>query len=451
MDAETPDPTPPGDAGEWADALTALMRRGGGRPQLGPGWYGIICRLDADLAKLAPLYEIRQVKEKFGGLRFYVGGVPETVAEQFRARIRAAETESERTCELCGAPGRVRDEFLWTRTMCQQHRDQRAAEAAAEARRYQARTVWPPIHSGFGAGWARILRDLEKACRQLDPELYVLQVSETEGHLDVSYWPSDPALTEAVQAAVDAAVAAAEAVCIRCGEPGEMTDVGGGGWTDNRVVCAPCAEFMRRDRRLLPASGADTAQIANVAGGMPEALLLVPSEDGTLVAADYPETEQVVAEERDGVLVWVPAGEATAPVGGPVPAGWCRGRGIRPRRDVAAQRQAADRAARVRAHDRAAAAAHRGPVQRRLRGQPPRSRWRYQDEDRGGATLLPPTGNRQGPGSRCATAWGQFMRSGWRFAVTARLVTSLLNVSLGSASQRSTVTEFCHRLSLSPL
>lgn len=68
------------------------------------GWLDLIDRLDRDLAELDPGYRVLQVKEKFGGLRYYVRS---DLADQtaFAARIAAAEEESFRTCEVTGNPG----------------------------------------------------------------------------------------------------------------------------------------------------------------------------------------------------------------------------------------------------------------------------------------------------------------------------------------------------------
>ncbi len=57
-----------------------------------------------------------QIKEKFGGLRFYTG--PAT--EQHRNYITFAESMSYRTCEECGAPGK-RYTDGWHRTLCDIH------------------------------------------------------------------------------------------------------------------------------------------------------------------------------------------------------------------------------------------------------------------------------------------------------------------------------------------
>lgn len=58
---------------------------------------------------------IAQIKEKFGGLRFYVNGV---VSGELQAWIRVAENEeSYRTCERCGQPGKLRT-GRWAHTYC---------------------------------------------------------------------------------------------------------------------------------------------------------------------------------------------------------------------------------------------------------------------------------------------------------------------------------------------
>ena len=58
----------------------------------------------------------QQVKEKYGGLRFYYSGGDEIID----AYVRFAEYLSERTCEVCGAPGKQRDGG-WIVTRCDEH------------------------------------------------------------------------------------------------------------------------------------------------------------------------------------------------------------------------------------------------------------------------------------------------------------------------------------------
>jgi hypothetical protein len=102
----------PEDAGEYTEQLTALLRRipdGWGRwISCDAGWYPLIVGLDADIAALAPDYELHQVKEKFGGLRFYIHAETED-PEARRAidgLIREAERRALTICERCGEPGK---------------------------------------------------------------------------------------------------------------------------------------------------------------------------------------------------------------------------------------------------------------------------------------------------------------------------------------------------------
>lgn len=54
-----------------------------------------------------------QVKEKFGGLRFYVNAADDTV----RGMIDMAESMSYKICETCGNPGRP-NKAGWIVTLC---------------------------------------------------------------------------------------------------------------------------------------------------------------------------------------------------------------------------------------------------------------------------------------------------------------------------------------------
>jgi hypothetical protein len=89
------------------------------------GWFDILGRLCEDLEPFVAKYEatggqkfeVLQVKEKFGGLRFYVNCRKE---EAIRLRIDAAIQESLHTCEICGKPGKLR-EGDWSKTLCDLH------------------------------------------------------------------------------------------------------------------------------------------------------------------------------------------------------------------------------------------------------------------------------------------------------------------------------------------
>lgn len=67
------------------------------------GWKWIIEDCDRLLARLDPDYEILQVKEKFGTLRYYYGSDKDyELQEIMDAVVGEAETLSSKTCEVCG-------------------------------------------------------------------------------------------------------------------------------------------------------------------------------------------------------------------------------------------------------------------------------------------------------------------------------------------------------------
>lgn len=85
------------------------------------GWYELLDTLCGHLQARTdqhgdPQIIAQQVKEKYGTLRFYVGAASD---EQF-ALIDKAEEDSVRICDVCGAPGVLRDSS-WMMTRCDQH------------------------------------------------------------------------------------------------------------------------------------------------------------------------------------------------------------------------------------------------------------------------------------------------------------------------------------------
>lgn len=109
----------PDDAGEHEAALRALLERipdGWGRwIRCGAGWYPILARLEERLRTIDPDYRVHQIKEKFGTLRFYW---TRQNYDAGREAVADAETESARTCEVCGNPGCLRTRRGWLRTLC---------------------------------------------------------------------------------------------------------------------------------------------------------------------------------------------------------------------------------------------------------------------------------------------------------------------------------------------
>lgn len=96
---------------------------------VGPGWQPIVRKLIEDLKAIGWDGDIKQVKEKFGGLRFYTGS---TNYEQDLLISRAEETAA-KTCEVCGQPGELRGGG-WLKTLCDTHDQEREAARAARMR-----------------------------------------------------------------------------------------------------------------------------------------------------------------------------------------------------------------------------------------------------------------------------------------------------------------------------
>ncbi len=80
--------------------------------ECGDGWFSLIGRLCANIQNRIdkeknpkyPQARVMQVKEKFGGLRFYIDGASD--AKIFDI-IRKAEDDSYKTCESCGKKGEL--------------------------------------------------------------------------------------------------------------------------------------------------------------------------------------------------------------------------------------------------------------------------------------------------------------------------------------------------------
>lgn len=103
---------------------------------VGPGWRPLIEELDKVLTRVAPEHRIAQVKEKFGGLRYYVDNLDGTNAAQVYAAIELAERLSYRICEDCGAPGTSVSLSGWFRTLCS------GCTETAEERRAELMQAW---------------------------------------------------------------------------------------------------------------------------------------------------------------------------------------------------------------------------------------------------------------------------------------------------------------------
>lgn len=97
-----------------------------GYPGVGKGWLHLIDALcewlqfntdkNSHIDYYATQVKAVQIKEKFGGLRFYV----DDASDVQYAAISFAEHMSYHICEECGAPGEIRGNGC-LRTLCDEH------------------------------------------------------------------------------------------------------------------------------------------------------------------------------------------------------------------------------------------------------------------------------------------------------------------------------------------
>jgi hypothetical protein len=95
--------------------------------ECGEGWWPILEELCSNIQHhidwkkgACPQVTVAQIKEKFGGLRFYYDGGD----EQIRGMVSMAESWAAHSCETCGAPGERR-QGGWIKTLCDTHEAER--------------------------------------------------------------------------------------------------------------------------------------------------------------------------------------------------------------------------------------------------------------------------------------------------------------------------------------
>lgn len=85
-------------------------------PECGDGWLHLADAALRTVSAEDAHFEIRQIKEKFGGLRVYL------TSEAFLyPMLDLLERISMKTCEECGNPGELRQKNGWVRTRCTKH------------------------------------------------------------------------------------------------------------------------------------------------------------------------------------------------------------------------------------------------------------------------------------------------------------------------------------------
>ena len=107
---------------------------------VGKGWYPILERLCRNIqqhiewknreSEVVPQVVVEQIKEKFGGLRFYYRGGDAEVS----GMVRMAEAWADIACEECGGIGKRRGGG-WVRTLCDVHEAERNARIEEQAKK----------------------------------------------------------------------------------------------------------------------------------------------------------------------------------------------------------------------------------------------------------------------------------------------------------------------------
>jgi hypothetical protein len=97
---------------------------------VGPGWWPIVKSLCSNIQHHidwktkqghdVPQAVVAQIKEKFGGLRFYYDGGDEYID----GLVSMAESWASHACETCGSPGQSRGNG-WVQTLCDNHEQER--------------------------------------------------------------------------------------------------------------------------------------------------------------------------------------------------------------------------------------------------------------------------------------------------------------------------------------
>lgn len=106
------------------------------------GWYPIIEELSEkiqlELDKLEDVSEfyVVQIKEKFGGLRYYMHETNDAI----NALIKEAEIKAEKTCERCSEPGTIENIGNWLNCFCNKCKEDRKQEIKKRWEDYYARS-----------------------------------------------------------------------------------------------------------------------------------------------------------------------------------------------------------------------------------------------------------------------------------------------------------------------
>lgn len=110
----------------------------GGQPRcgmgVGAGWTKLLRELLQNIEDILPEkhnFKVSQIKEKFGGLRFYIepADLPTATRKKIDKLIRLTEGRSLGACEQCGGHGQPKpggSRYGWVKTLCKEHQAERS-------------------------------------------------------------------------------------------------------------------------------------------------------------------------------------------------------------------------------------------------------------------------------------------------------------------------------------
>jgi hypothetical protein len=153
---------------DYQPLLDRIPENWGKWVQVGPGWKAIILELHQKLVEIDPNYEIHQIKEKFGGLRYYCSLDGHDEGQNL---IDAAEEKAWVTCERCGEPGTPRGGG-WISTLCDTHYLLRELGAKAKNAEYKSKNGQNPRAYGQHEAFLEAIEVVKKTntYRKLYPE-----------------------------------------------------------------------------------------------------------------------------------------------------------------------------------------------------------------------------------------------------------------------------------------
>ena len=101
--------------------------------EINEGWKELVeeitCKIEVVNNKYSPSSYIRaaQVKQKFGGLRYYISieEIDEQDVRYVYDMIAEAEKRSFTICEYCGSPANTSKDRTYVETLCNEHRTSR--------------------------------------------------------------------------------------------------------------------------------------------------------------------------------------------------------------------------------------------------------------------------------------------------------------------------------------